>query len=90
MTKIKEALISGENKGRRLAQVALAMIGVVVTHGGTLPGYTEAVMTDERVVIVPAYWDAGPTLVVIYLAVLGVGLTAWMNWKPDATVGLPK
>ena len=90
MTKIKEALISGENKGRRLIQVTLSMIGVLVSHGGTLPGYTPAVMSAERVELQAAFWAPWPTALVIYLGVFGVGLTAWANWKPDAPVGLPK
>lgn len=93
MTKIKEALTSGEKKGRRLAQVALAMIGVLASHGGTLPGYHPAVYSvteTSREIVRAAFWDPVPTLIVAVLGVIAVGLVSWMNWTPDATVGLPK
>lgn len=86
LTEAKDAIIGGDNKGRRFVQVALAMVGVLMANGKTMPGYTPAVYSVEhgmRALVTEAYWAPWPTLFISYLGVIAVGLTAWANWKPN-------
>ncbi len=81
------------NKGsKRLVAVLLAMIGVITTHEGTLPGYTAPVFetfNNVRTLVAPGYWEPWPTLVVIALGVAGVMLTTWSSWKSNGVPAPP-
>ena len=82
VARIKYALSTGWSRG---LAVVLAMIGMIATHEGTLPGYTEAIYTTiegERVMLMAGYWQDWPTLVVIVLGIVGLGITTLKDWKP--------
>ncbi len=74
--------------GKRLVAVLLAMIGVITTHEGTLPGYTPAVyetVFDVRTLVSAGHWEDWPNMTVIALGVIAVGLTTWSSWKSNGT-----
>ena len=81
------------NGWRRSLAVILAMIGMIATHEGTLPGYTEAiyaVIEGDRVLIMEGYWQDWPTLVVVVLGIVGLGITTLKDWKPNGASRTPQ
>ncbi len=85
---IKRATVTLTVGVQRSLSVILAVVAVIGTHEGKLPGYTAAVYASSptlpRYLVAPGYWEDWPILLVIGISLLGVVLTTLKNWKPDA------